>query len=103
MSKTPNLLRPGIIGLPEIKKIIKKVSTSSKNVKLKAPGMMKRHYSPGIPVIIGKKPKNLKDAFIVFGRKYKIKDNYFNLSKKGNLKEAASNLYITMRNKGKWF
>ena len=97
LSKTPNLLRPGIIGLSEIKKIVKKVSTSSKNVKLKAPGMMKRHYSPGIPLVIGKKPKNLKDAFIVFGRKYKNKDNYFNLSKKGNLKEAASNLYTTMR------
>ena len=66
------MLRPGIIGLSEIKKIVRKISTSSNDVKLKAPGMMKRHYSPGIPVIIGKKQKNLKDAFIVFGRKYKI-------------------------------
>ena len=97
LSKTPNLLRPGIIGISDIKKIIKKVSVSSKKLKLKAPGMMKKHYSPGIPVIIGKKPKNFDDAFIVFGKKYRNKGNYFNLSKKGNLKEAASNLYITMR------
>ena len=97
LSNTPNLLRPGIIGISDIKKIIKKVSASSKKLKLKAPGMMKKHYSPGIPVIIGKKPKNFDDAFLVFGKKYGNKGNYFNLSKKGNLKEAASNLYITMR------
>ena len=34
---------------------------------------------------------------IGFGKKFKIGKNYFNLSKKGNLKEAANNLYKTMR------
>ena len=58
---------------------------------------MKKHYSPGIPVIIGKKPSNEKHAYIVFGKKYGKGKNYFNLSKKANLKEAASNLYKTMR------
>ena len=36
-------------------------------------------------------------ALIVFGKKYKSKKNCFNLSKNGNLKEAANNLYKTMR------
>ena len=36
-------------------------------------------------------------AFIVFGKKNKNKKNYFNLSKTGNLVEAANNLYKTMR------
>ena len=36
-------------------------------------------------------------AFIVFGKNFKIKKNYFNLSKKGDLKEAANNLYKVMR------
>ena len=36
-------------------------------------------------------------ALIVFGKKFKAEKNYFNLSKKGNLKEAANNLYKTMR------
>ena len=60
--------------------------------------MLKKHYSPGIPVIIGKKPKNPNHAYIVFGKKYKNNKNCFNLSKKGDLKEAAANLYKTMRN-----
>ena len=38
-------------------------------------------------------------AFISFGKKFKNAKNYFNLSKKNNLKEAASNLYKIMRAK----
>ena len=92
----PKILRPGIIGINEIKKVIK-IDFSKKKVKIKSPGMLKKHYSPGIPVIMNKKPENSKHAYIVFGKKDKIKNNYFNLSKKANLKEAASNLYKTMR------
>ena len=36
-------------------------------------------------------------ALIGFGRKFKVARNHFNLSKNGNLKEAANNLYKTMR------
>ena len=39
----------------------------------------------------------MKNAYIVFGKKYKNKKNYFNLSKKADLKEAAANLYKIMR------
>ena len=59
--------------------------------------MMKRHYSPGIPIVFGKKKISSNHAFIVFGKKYKNRKNYFNLSRKGNLNEAAANLYKTMR------
>ena len=92
----PKILRPGIISSKEIKKSLK-INFSKKKSILKAPGMLKKHYSPGLPVIIGLKPVNHNDAFVVFGKKYKNKKNYFNLSKKGNLKEAAANLYKTMR------
>ena len=68
-----------------------------KGSKIKSPGMMKRHYSPGIPVILNKKPSNQRHAYIVFGKKYKNSKNNFNLSKKGSLKEAAANLYKIMR------
>ena len=92
----PKILRPGSISSNEIKKFLK-TNISRKKSKIKSPGMLKKHYSPGIPVIIGKKPKNSSQAFIVFGKKFKNFKNYFNLSKKGNLKEAAANLYKTMR------
>ena len=36
-------------------------------------------------------------ALIGYGKNFKIGKNYFNLSKKGNLKEVANSLYKTMR------
>ena len=92
----PKILRPGIISSNEIKYFLK-ISLLKKDLKIKSPGMMKKHYSPGIPVILGKKPYHSDHAYIVFGQKYKNIKNYFNLSKKGDLKEAAANLYKTMR------
>ena len=59
--------------------------------------MLKRHYSPGIPIFLNKKTTNSANAQITLGKKYKNKKNYFNLSKKSDLKEAASNLYKTLR------
>ena len=96
LTNQPKILRPGIISPNEIRKILKS-NFSKKKTNLKSPGMIKKHYSPGIPVIIGQKPKNINHAYIVFGKKFKIRKNYFNLSKKGDLKEAAANLYKIMR------
>ena len=96
LTNGPKILRPGIIDSVEIRHILKK-NFSKKKTKLVSPGMLRKHYSPGIPVILGKKPNDLNYAYIVFGKNFKKIRNYFNLSKKGNLKEAASNLYKTMR------
>ena len=92
----PKVLRPGSISEKQIKRVLNTNLVNKKN-KIRSPGMLKKHYSPGIPVIIGQKPIDQKYAYIVFGKKYKNNKNYFNLSKKGNLKEAAANLYKTMR------
>ena len=59
--------------------------------------MLKKHYSPGIPIFLNKKITNKKNAFIILGNKYRNKKNYFNLSKNSDLKQAASNLYKTLR------
>ena len=92
----PKILRPGIIGAKTIKKILK-ISIFKKSSKIRSPGMLKKHYSPGIPVLLNKKRAEKNCALITFGKKYENKTNYFNLSKKSDLKEAASNLYKTFR------
>ena len=92
----PKILRPGIISLNEIRSFLK-ISSVKQNSKIRSPGMMKKHYSPGIPIIFGGKPLKPDDACIVFGKKHNKNQNYFNLSKKANLKEAAANLYKIMR------
>jgi len=98
LTEKPKILRPGIIGSEIIDKVLKtKINIIRKNSKLKSPGMLKRHYSPGIPILLNQKTANKKHAFIIFGNKYKNNKNYFNLSKKSDLKEAASNLYKTLR------
>ena len=98
LTKKPKIIRPGIIGSSLINKILKiSVLAENRKMKITSPGILKKHYSPGIPVIINQKRSNKKHAFITFGKKYKNSSNYFNLSKSSNLKEAASNLYSTLR------
>ncbi len=92
------ILRPGFISPNEIGKVLKRKIIISKNFKkIRSPGLLKRHYSPGIPMKLNCKKNEYKAAFIVFGKKYKNKNNLFNLSPKGNLKEAAKNLYKIFR------
>ena len=96
LTEKPKILRPGIISSQQIKNCLK-VNFSKRKSRIKSPGMFKKHYSPGIPIILGKKPSGDNYAFIVYGKKFKNKKNYFNLSKKADLEEAAANLYKTMR------
>ena len=94
----PKILRPGIIGKNKIEKILKKkIKKNIKSKIIKSPGMMKKHYSPGIPVLINQKKYDGKSAFIYLGNKYKNKKNFFSLSRNQNLNEAASNLYKIFR------
>ena len=94
----PKILRPGLIGPKTISKIInKKIKINHGTRIIKAPGMLKRHYSPGIPVRLNQTKSKSNEAFIVLGKKYKKGKNIFNLSYKSNLNEAARNLYKTLR------
>ena len=98
LTSKPKILRPGLISPANISKILnKKISISHSSKIIKAPGMLKRHYSPGIPMKLNQKKAKDNEAFIVFGKKYKKGKNIFNLSCKSNLNEAAKNLYKTLR------
>ena len=98
LTSSPKILRPGYITPSQIsKKLRKSISISNKNKKIKSPGMLKRHYSPGIPIKLNQKKADKNQAFIVFGKKYRKSNNVFNLSYKSNLNEAAKNLYKTLR------
>ena len=98
LTSKPKILRPGLIEPTAISKVLNievKVNNSSKIIR--APGILKRHYSPGIPMKLNQKKARDNEAFIVFGKKYKKKKNIFNLSHKSNLNEAAKNLYKILR------
>ena len=98
LTNTPKILRPGIITSSKIEKILKlKIKKKTNKSKIKSPGMLRRHYSPGIPILINQKKLDKKSAFIYLGSKFKNKKNFFSLSKNSNLNEASSNLYKTFR------
>ena len=98
LTSKAKILRPGLINPFDISKVLNKkteVSTGSKTIK--APGMLKRHYSPGIPIKLDQKIAKNNEAFIVFGKKFKKAKNVFNLSYNSDLNEAAKNLYKILR------
>ena len=98
LTKKPVILRPGGITVEKIEKVLKKkISVKKNSKKITAPGQLKLHYSPGIPIRINQRKADKNVAFITFGSKFKNAKNQFNLSKNSNLKEAANNLYKTMR------
>ena len=98
LTSYPKILRPGKIHKNLIAKTLKlKINGSKFNKIIKSPGMMKKHYSPGIPVLINQKKHDGKSAYVYLGKRYKNKKNFFSLSKNFDLDEAASNLYKTFR------
>ena len=56
-----------------------------------------RHYSPGIPVRLNAKKNYRNEAYILIKKRKKLNKNYFYISKTSNLKQAAKNLYKTLR------
>ena len=94
----PKILRLGGIDRNSIEKVFiknKKLKHIKKNIVV--PGQGKVHYSPGIPIRLNiKKPKK-QEAFILIKKRKYSKKNFYYLSKKNNLKEAAKNLYKTLR------
>jgi L-threonylcarbamoyladenylate synthase len=98
LTSSPKILRPGIINASAIEKVLKlKLKKNNYHAKFKSPGMLKKHYSPGIPVLINQKKFDKNSAFIYLGNKFRNNKKKFSLSKSSNLDEAASKLYKTFR------
>ena len=95
----PSILRLGGLDILKIQKTLGfKISISINPKKKIAPGQSRLHYSPGIPLRMNvTKPKN-DEAFIMIKRKKTKLKNYFYLTTKNNLNEAAKNLYSCLRN-----
>lgn len=102
----PRVLRLGSLSIEKIQSIIGKVEIeihSSSNPA--APGMLKSHYSPSKPLILGPIESSLQDpsidkaGILSFSREYnneKILEQIV-LSPKGDLEEAAANFFSALR------
>jgi|TARA_B100001057_G_scaffold374688_1_gene379376 L-threonylcarbamoyladenylate synthase len=94
----PTILRLGGLDISKIEKILKtKILIKKNSKKIISPGQFSLHYSPGIPLRTNvRKPKKNEAFLLIKKRKIKLK-NYFYLSKKSDLKQAAKNLYSLLR------
>ena len=94
----PKILRLGGLEISAIERALnKKIVVNNNPLKITSPGQSKLHYSPGIPIRLNVKKINKKEAYISIKKMKQKKSNFYFLSKNGNLKEAAKNLYSTLR------
>ena len=92
------ILRLGGIEIKKINKVLKtNLKYKPKNKILNVPGQFKTHYSPGIPIRMNANTPRPGEAFILIKKRKSSDKNFYYLSKKNNLKEAAKNLYKTLR------
>ena len=91
----PTLLRPGHITKEQLESKIGKIQMASKTNTISSPGMLASHYAPKARVKTCMTTVMDGEAFLGFGN---ISFEPFpNLSNKGDLVEAASNLFHMMR------
>ncbi len=96
--KKPQILRLGGIEISKINRVIKtNLKFNRKKKKIIMPGQGKTHYSPGIPIRLNIKKPKLNEAFILIKKRKLSGKNFYYLSKRSNLKEAAKKLYKTLR------
>ena len=95
-----SLLRPGGLPVEQLEKITGKINTEYTDTKPVAPGMLPYHYAPKVPIkfINEIKPEDLINkntgALLFSENKYGYEFTSIKfLSKQGNLREAAANLF----------
>ena len=94
----PKILRLGGLEISAIERTLnKKIVINNNSLKVSSPGQFKIHYSPGIPIRLNTKKINKDEAYLSLKKIKKNKPNFYFLSKNGNLKEAARNLYSMLR------
>ena len=92
---TPRLLRFGAIPHENIEKFIGPLEAANlKNDAPASPGQLLKHYAPNAVLRVNVTKPNPNEALLGFG---KTINATLNLSKSGNLVEAASNLFSMLR------
>jgi L-threonylcarbamoyladenylate synthase len=106
LEEGPRLLRPGGVSLEEIESIIGKVeATPIKEDRPSAPGMLPRHYAPRTPILLHWNKKDLdlhknKNIGLLAFQEPKNRLRFHSvevLSEKGDMREAAANLFAAIR------
>lgn len=96
ISPSPALLRPGGISRESIEAIIGPLRKPLEGP-IKAPGLLKSHYAPHLPLRYNILNPSEDEAYLAFGMTPHTGSHVLNLSENGNLEEAASNFFKMLR------
>jgi len=114
---TPVLLRPGFITAEQIETLLNKSVIPASSLRsrssyfggvdqagisgndgLRSPGLLVSHYAPSLPVRLNVTKPESNEALLAFGSNVPAgAKTTINLSEKGDLKEAASRLFASLR------
>lgn len=94
---TPTLLRPGGVSVEDIEAVVGPLAVHAGEDVI-APGQLKSHYAPSIPLRINVAPEDREkgETLLTFGPDMPRRAA-MSLSKTGDLSEAAANLFIMLR------
>lgn len=91
-SRPVRILRPGVITADMLQKALGETVESATDGVILSPGQSERHYAPKTPVRLEAQAAHPGEVFVAFGDL--VGD--FNLSPRGDLTEAAANLYAML-------
>jgi L-threonylcarbamoyladenylate synthase len=102
LEETPQLLRPGGIGVDEIAAVLGRsigiaAAVGDTATGLHGPGRLPSHYAPRCPVRLRARAVDGGEALLAFGGDVPASRMSLNLSPSGDLREAAANLFAMLR------
>jgi L-threonylcarbamoyladenylate synthase len=93
----PALLRPGAVTRADLERVAGKLAEAAEGP-LKSPGQLASHYAPGLPLRLEAKSVGKREALLAFGGAEPSGAAVtLNLSPRGDLTEAAANLFAYLR------
>ena len=101
--RTATLLRPGGVTVEAIEAVVGKVGRGISRAHaeasrtLRSPGLLVSHYAPWLPVRLEARSVKPTEALLAFGEPLSGAGATFNLSARGDLTEAAANLFAGLR------
>jgi L-threonylcarbamoyladenylate synthase len=91
----PRLLRPGAVTRGQIEALIGTLADADLDAR-RSPGRLARHYAPSAPVRLEVEEPAPGEVWLAFGAATQS-PMIFNLSPRGDLAEAAANLFTFLR------